>query len=427
MPARFQVTGGAPLNGVVRPAGNKNAALPMIAASLMGDSPSEIHNVPRIRDVDVLLDLARGLGAKLSWSGDHTLVVDPTSLSSGRPDPQLCSLLRASILLAGPLLARFGRVTLPPPGGDVIGRRRVDTHFLALERLGAEVTIGADYRLEAAHLRGADIFLDEPFVTATENALMAAAMADGSTILRNAASEPHVQDLARGLTAMGASIEGIGTNLLTVHGAQQLHGAKLEVGPDHIEVGSFLGLAAVTGGRMEIEATRPEDLRGILLQFARLGVRPQVERDRLVVGPPQELRVTPDFGGHIPKIEDGPWPAFPADLMSIVTVVATQCEGLVLIFEKMFESRLFFVDKLIGMGARIVLCDPHRAVISGPSSLHGGIVVGPDIRAGMGMLLAALAAEGESVIHNIDQIDRGYERIEERLRALGARIERVEG
>jgi UDP-N-acetylglucosamine 1-carboxyvinyltransferase len=420
------VVGGIPLNGALRPAGNKNAALPMIAAALMAEGPCEIVNVPRIRDVEVLLDLARGLGARVSWSTERTVQIDPSGLNPGPPDPNLCSMLRASILLAGPLLARFGRVTLPPPGGDVIGRRRVDTHFLALERLGAQVTIGAEYRLEAPRLRGADVFLDEPSVTATENALMAAARARGTTVLRNAASEPHVQDLARALITMGAQIEGVGTNVMTVRGVEQLRGGRLEVGPDHIEVGSFIGLAAVTGGTIEIPGVRPEDLRSILLQFARLGIRPKVDGDRLVVDARQERRVTPDLGGHVPKIEDGPWPAFPADLMSIVTVVATQCEGLVLVFEKMFESRLFFVDGLISMGARIVLCDPHRAVIAGPAPLRGGIVVSPDIRAGMGMLLAALAAEGESTIHNISQIDRGYERIDDRLRAVGARIERVE-
>jgi UDP-N-acetylglucosamine 1-carboxyvinyltransferase len=425
MAASFRVTGGVPLEGTVRPAGNKNAALPIIAAALMADGPSQIHNVPRIRDVDVLLDIARGLGAQVTWSGEHTLHLDPSGLAPRRPEPDLCAQLRASILLAGPLLARFGRVVLPPPGGDVIGRRRVDTHFLALERLGAAVTIGAEYRLEASRLTGADVFLDEPSVTATENALMAAALARGTTVLRNAASEPHVQDLAHALMAMGAQIEGVGTNVLTVHGAERLQGTDLEIGPDHIEVGSFIGLAAVTRGRIVVDGVRPEDLRSILLQFARLGIRPRLDQTRLVVEAAQERRITPDLGGHIPKIEDGPWPAFPADLMSIVTVVATQCDGLVLVFEKMFESRLFFVDKLIGMGARIVLCDPHRAVISGPSPLRGGVVASPDIRAGMGILLAALAAEGESIIHNIEQIDRGYERIDERLRGLGARIERL--
>jgi len=425
MAARFHVTGGVPLNGTVRPAGNKNAALPMIAAALMADGPCDLVNVPRIRDVEAQLDLARGLGADVAWTGSNALRIDPAGLRPGPLDPQICGTLRASILLAGPLLARFGRVTLPPPGGDVIGRRRVDTHFLALERLGAELTIGAEYQLETRGLRGAEVFLDEPSVTATENALMAATLAPGTTILRNAASEPHVQDLARALQAMGATIEGIGTNVLTIEGVTGLRGTTMEVGPDHIEVGSFVGLAAVTNGRIVVDGVRPDDLRATLLQFERLGVRPRIDGSRLIVEPSQERRVRPDLGGHIPKIEDGPWPAFPADLMSIVTVVATQCDGPVLVFEKMFESRLFFVDKLISMGARIVLCDPHRALIAGPAPLRGGVVVSPDIRAGMAVVLAALAAEGESVIHNIEQIDRGYEQIDERLRSLGARIERV--
>lgn len=425
MPSRFLVSGGVPLNGTVRPAGNKNAALPLIAASLMAEGPSEIVNVPRIRDVEALLDLVGGLGAEVTWTGERTLRIDPRNLAPKRPDPAICAQLRASILLAGPLLARFGQVTLPPPGGDVIGRRRVDTHFLALERLGAEVTIGAEYRVEARTLTGADIFLDEPSVTATENALMAAARAKGVTVLRNAASEPHVQDLARALVAMGATIDGIGTNIISIQGVDRLQGASLDVGPDHIEVGSFMGLAAVTNGHIVIDGVRPDDLRSTLLQFERLGVRPRLDGAKLIVESSQERRVRPDLGGHIPKIEDGPWPAFPADLMSIATVVATQCDGQILIFEKMFESRLFFVDKLIGMGARIVLCDPHRVVIAGPSQLRGSTVASPDIRAGMAMLLAALAAEGDSVIHNIEQIDRGYERIDQRLRSLGARIERV--
>ncbi|MBI3982534.1 MAG: UDP-N-acetylglucosamine 1-carboxyvinyltransferase [Gemmatimonadetes bacterium] len=425
MAARFHVTGGIPLHGAVRPAGNKNAALPMIAAALMADDPCDLVNVPRIRDVEAQLDLARGLGADVTWSGEHALRIDPRGLRPGPLDPQICGSLRASILLAGPLLARFGRVTLPPPGGDVIGRRRVDTHFLALQKLGAELTIGAQYSLQTRGLVGADVFLDEPSVTATENALMAASLAPGTTVLYNVACEPHVQDLARGLVAMGAEIEGIGTNRLTIHGARHLKGATLEVGPDHIEIGSFIGLAAVTNGRIVIEGIRPDDLKSPLLQFDRLGIQPRIDGTRLVVESSLERRITTDLGSHIPKIEDGPWPAFPADLMSIVTVVATQCEGMVLIFEKMFESRLFFVDALIGMGAQIVLCDPHRAVIAGPSRLRGSVVVSPDIRAGMAMLLAALAADGESVIHHIEQIDRGYERIDERLKALGARIERI--
>jgi UDP-N-acetylglucosamine 1-carboxyvinyltransferase len=325
------------------------------------------------------------------------------------------------------MLARFGRVTLPPPGGDVIGRRRVDTHFLALEQLGAEVEVGNAYKLEGAKLTGADIFLDEPSVTATENALMAAVAAAGTTVLRNAACEPHVQDLARFLVACGATIEGIGTNVLTVQGRSpaQLRAAPFAIGPDHIEIGSFIGLAAVTNSSITIDGVRAADLRGTLLAFDRLGVRPRLDGTQLVVDGGQERRVRPDLGGHVPKLEDGPWPAFPADLMSIAIVVATQCEGLLLIFEKLFESRLFFVDKLIGMGARVVLCDPHRAVIAGPSPLHGQVLESPDIRAGMALLIAALAAQGDSLIHNIGQIERVYEQIDERLRALGAQIERT--
>jgi UDP-N-acetylglucosamine 1-carboxyvinyltransferase len=422
----FRVTGGVPLKGVVRPSGNKNAALPILAATLLADEPSEVTNVPRIRDVEALLQLMGDLGAEISWPEPHVVRVDPQSLRAKRLDPELCARIRASVLLAGPLLARFGSVTMPPPGGDVIGRRRLDTHFLALEELGATVDIGADYHLEAKKLSGADIFLDEPSVTATENTLMAATRAAGTTVIRNAASEPHVQDLARALVRMGATIEGIGTNMLTVQGGQPLRGARLDVGPDHIEIGSFIGLAAVTDGHITIEDTRPDDLRSILLNFDRLGVRPRVNGATVTVASSQERRVRPDLGGYIPKIEDGPWPAFPADLTSIAVVVATQCEGTILIFEKMFESRLFFVDKLVGLGARALLCDPHRVVISGPAPLRGGVVESPDIRAGMAILLAALAAQGTSTIHNIGQIDRGYEHIDERLRGLGAMIERVD-
>jgi UDP-N-acetylglucosamine 1-carboxyvinyltransferase len=427
MTERFNVSGGVRLKGTVTPAGNKNAALPIVAASLMASGPCEVVNVPRIRDVVGLLELLAHLGARYEWTGANTVVVDPTDVNPQRLDARLCAELRASILLAGPMLARFGHVILPPPGGDVIGRRRLDTHFLALQALGAEVTLGADYTIEARELVGSDVFLDEPSVTATENALMAAALSRGVTVIRNAACEPHVQDLARALQAMGASISGIGTGTLTVEGVPQLGGAKLEVGPDHVEIGSFIGLAAVTDGEIAIAGVRREDLQSILLTFERLGVRPRFDGDRLVVDAAQERRIKPDYGGHVPKIEDGPWPAFPADLTSIAVVVATQCDGMILIFEKMFESRLFFVDKLVGLGARLVLCDPHRVVISGPSRLSGGVVQSPDIRAGMAMLLAALAAEGDSVIYNIGQIDRGYERIDERLRALGAKIERVTG
>jgi UDP-N-acetylglucosamine 1-carboxyvinyltransferase len=426
MPPSFRVTGGRALTGTIRPAGNKNAALPILAATLLADGPCRIDNVPRIRDVETMLALLQHTGASVEWQGGNTVTVDTTGTTPRPLDPALCKEIRASILLAGPMLARFGRVTLPPPGGDVIGRRRVDTHFLALERLGAQITVGDTYTLEGK-LAGADIFLDEPSVTGTENALMAAVRAAGTTVLRNAASEPHVQDLARFLVAMGAAIDGIGTNTLTVEGGRTLSAAPHTIGPDHIEIGSFIGLAAVTGGAVTIEGVRGDDLRSTLLAFERLGVRPRLDGTNLIVDAGQERRIRPDLGGHVPKLEDGPWPAFPADLMSIAIVVATQCEGLLLVFEKLFESRLFFVDKLIGMGARIVLCDPHRAVIAGPSALRGQVVESPDIRAGMAMLLAALAAQGDSVIQNIGQIERGYERIDERLLALGAQIERSDG
>jgi UDP-N-acetylglucosamine 1-carboxyvinyltransferase len=423
MPPSFRVTGGRPLNGTIRPAGNKNAALPILAATLLAEGPCRIDNVPRIRDVETMLALLQHVGATVQWQGANSVVIDTSGAEPKPLDPQLCKEIRASILLAGPMLARFGRVTLPPPGGDVIGRRRVDTHFLALERLGADIAVGDAYKFEGK-LKGADIFLDEPSVTGTENALMAAVRASGTTILRNAASEPHVQDLARFLVALGASIDGIGSNALTIEGGKPLRAAAHTVGPDHIEIGSFIGLAAVTGGAVTIDGVRGEDLMSTLLGFERLGVRPRLEGTKLIVDADQERRIRPDLGGHVPKLEDGPWPAFPADLMSIAIVVATQCEGLLLIFEKLFESRLFFVDKLIGMGARIVLCDPHRAVIAGPSPLRGQVVESPDIRAGMAMLLAALAAQGDSVIQNVGQIERGYEHIDTRLQALGAQIER---
>jgi UDP-N-acetylglucosamine 1-carboxyvinyltransferase len=426
MPPRFRVVGGRPLHGIVRPAGNKNAALPGLAAALLADGPVELADVPHIRDVETMLELLGDLGASWEWTGPNAVRVDPRGLQPKPLDPDLCSRIRASILLAGPLLGRFGRVTLPPPGGDVIGRRRVDAHFLAFEQLGATLTLGQNYDLEAKRLLGGEIFLDEPSVTATENVLMAAAVAEGRTVVRNAAAEPHVQDLARLLVAMGASIEGIGSNTFIVEGGRPLHGCRYTLGPDHIEVASFIGLAAVTNGAITVDGVRPDDLRAILLGFDRLGVRPRLEGSRLVIPAGQERRVRADLGGHVAKLEDGPWPAFPADAMSIAIVTATQCEGLILIFEKMFESRLFFVDKLIGMGARIVLCDPHRAVIAGASRLRGGPVESPDIRAGMAMLLAALCAEGTSTIHNIGQIERGYEQIDVRLRALGAQIERLE-
>ncbi|MGR3760176.1 UDP-N-acetylglucosamine 1-carboxyvinyltransferase [Roseobacteraceae bacterium NS-SX3] len=421
----YIVEGGHRLTGTIVPAGNKNAALPIIAATLLTDQPVELSNVPRIRDVEALLELISSVGAEVAWTGPNALRIHARTLRPTDLDPDLCARIRASILLAGPMLARCGEVILPPPGGDVIGRRRLDTHFLALRRLGADISVNGAYVFRARNLTGADVFLDEPSVTATENALCAAVAARGITVLRNCASEPHVQDLAHFLIAMGAEIEGVGTNCMTIHGGRVLHGAAHRVCPDHIEVASFIGLAAVTRSELRIADAGVAHLRATLMGFERLGIRCLIEGDDVIVPAKQDLKIEPDFGGHVPKIEDQPWPAFPADAMSIALVAATQCEGMVLIFEKMFESRMFFTDKLISMGARIVLCDPHRAVVSGPAKLRGARVESPDIRAGMAMLIAAMGAEGTSRINNAQQIERGYERIDERLNALGAKITRV--
>lgn len=421
----YIVEGGHRLSGSIAPSGNKNAALPIIAASLLSAEPVELFNVPRIRDVEALLDLIGSIGAETAWTGPNSLRIHAATLRPTDLDPGLCARIRASILLAGPMIARCGGVTLPPPGGDVIGRRRLDTHFLALRQLGAEISVNGAYVFDAPVLTGADVFLDEPSVTATENALCAAVAAKGVTVLRNCASEPHVQDLAHFLTALGAQIDGIGTNCMTIHGDRPLHGASHRIGPDHIEVASFIGLAAVTRSDLRIRDAGVVHLRSTLMGFERLGIRCLIEGDDLVVPADQSLKIEPDFGGHVPKIEDQPWPAFPADAMSIALVTATQCDGMVLMFEKMFESRMFFTDKLISMGARIVLCDPHRAVVSGPSQLRAARVESPDIRAGMAMLIAAMGAEGTSRINNAQQIERGYERIDERLNTLGARITRV--
>ncbi len=424
---QYIVEGGRRLDGTIRPAGNKNAALPIVCAALLTEEPVVLENVPRIRDIETLVDLLRTVGAQCEWTATNTLRIVARDIRAADLDPVLCARIRASILLAGPLLARCGEVTLPPPGGDVIGRRRLDTHFLALRQLGATFELGERYTLRAKALAGADVFLDEPSVTGTENALMAAALATGTTVLRNCASEPHVQDLAHLLVKMGCAIEGIGTNTMTLHGVTRLHGATHRVGPDHIEVGSFIGLAAVTDSTLRIEDAGVEHLRSTLMGFERLGVSCRIEGNDLVIPSGQSRRIQPDLGGHVPKLEDQPWPAFPADVMSIAIVTATQCDGLILMHEKMFESRLFFVDKLVGMGARIVLCDPHRALVAGPSRLRGATVESPDIRAGMAMLLAALCATGTSVINNAGQIERGYERIDQRLNALGAHITRIEG
>jgi len=423
---QFIVEGSRPLSGAIRPSGNKNAALPIVAATLLTDRPVTLENVPRIRDIETLVELVRTTGAEADWSGRNTLQIHAKTIKRGALDPALCARIRASILLAAPLLARVGEVELTPPGGDVIGRRRLDTHFLALEQLGAAHEFTDRIKFTTKGLKGADVFLDEPSVTGTENAVMAAVAASGTTVLRNVASEPHVQDLCRFLVALGATIQGIGTNELTITGGASLGSATHTIGPDHIEVGSFIGLAAVTKSELRIEDAGVEHLRSVRMGFERLGVTTVVDGKALVVPAQQSLDIQNDLGGHVPKLEDQPWPAFPADVMSIAIVTATQCNGLVLMHEKMFESRMFFVDKLVSMGARIVLCDPHRALVSGPSPLRGATVESPDIRAGMAMLIAALCAKGTSVINNVGQIERGYERIHERLEALGASIPRVE-
>ena len=420
------VTGGHELSGTIRPAGNKNAALPALAATLMSSEPVTLRNVPRIRDVHTLLEIMESLGAIATWTGPSTVVVDARGVNAGNLDPALSERIRASILLAGPLLARFGSLSLPPPGGDVIGRRRMDSHILAFRALGAEIGFSRGLEIDASSLAGANMFLDEPSVTATENAVMASSMAGGETTIRNAACEPHVQDLCHLLNAMGARIRGIGSSTLVIEGVSSLGGADYEIGPDHIETGSFIGLAVLTRSRLVIEHAPVEHLDSILIGFRRLGVDCRIDGRDLIVDGRTEPVIRMDAFGHLPKVDDGPWPGFPADLTSIAVVTATRARGTVLVHEKMFESRMFFTDKLVSMGARIILCDPHRVVVVGPSKLHGATVESPDIRAGMAILIAALGAKGESRIRNAAQIERGYERIDERLAALGAKIERID-
>ncbi|HXS32532.1 MAG TPA: UDP-N-acetylglucosamine 1-carboxyvinyltransferase [Solirubrobacterales bacterium] len=424
---KFVIKGGVPLSGEVTVAGNKNAALPILAACLLTEEELLLHRVPRIRDTEAQLALLERLGVEVAWVADNSVRLCAAAVSDVSVDEELSKQIRASFLLAGPLLARFGEARMPPPGGDFIGRRRLDAHLDAFKDLGA--SIDGDRWIElsapAEGLCPCAIFMDEPSVMGTENALMAAALTPGPTTISNAASEPHVQDLARLLCAMGAQVDGIGSNVMTVHGRDKLAGAEHTISADHIEVGSFMALAAATGGELRIRDVEPMDLLMVRRQFRRLGLQSEIEGRDMLVPPGQHLRVQSDLGDAIPKIEDGPWPAFPADLTSIALALATQADGEILIFEKMFENRLFFVDKLVAMGARITLCDPHRAIVSGPSRLHGERVESPDIRAGMAMLIAALAAEGTSEIGNIRQIDRGYEQIDERLRGLGAQIERV--
>ena len=423
----FIIEGGHKLQGSITVAGNKNAALPLLAATLLTDEPVVLENVPRIRDVNNMQALLADLGCEVVEEGRTRFRFHTPALRGTTPQPEVCRQMRASFALAGPLLARAGEVSLPVPGGDRIGRRPVDTHISALQQLGATIDVFPDrYHMTAKKgLVGADIFLEEMSVMATENVVMAAASAKGTTLIRNAASEPHVQDVCNLLVAMGARIQGIGTNTLVVEGVSKLSGARFEVGPDYLEVGSFIALAALTGSPLTIHKARPSDHRITALAFGRLGVQWENRGDDIFVPADQELEVKHGLHGAIARIHDAPWPGFPADLISIAVVLATKAKGSVLIHEWMYESRLYWVDKLIAMGARITVCDPHRAIIEGPAHLYGQTMSSPDIRAGMALLLAALVADGKSVIQNAQQIDRGYADIEGRLRALGAHIERV--
>ena len=426
--AKLHIQGGIPLSGEVTPSGNKNAALPLLAACLLTEEPVVLHNVPSILDVLTMRKLLSSLSVQIDTLDEHTWRIHAAQVFPADLDPEICRKIRASILLAGPMVARAGEMQLPPPGGDVIGRRRVDTHILALTALGAK----ADYnKLErmfhfsANGLHGADILLDEASVTATENAIMASVLAKGTTILRNAASEPHIQELCQFLNTLGAQIEGIGSNTLHIEGVPRLHGGEFSIGPDYLEVVSFIGAAVVTGGEIRIRNAGPQYLDMIRIVFNRLGATWSVDGQDVLVPGGQTLMVEPDLGDAIPVVSVMPWPAFPTDLMSIAIVLATQSRGSVLFHDWMYPSRMFFIDKLVGMGAQIVLCDPHRCIVQGPSTLVGEKMESPDIRAGMALVLAALAAEGQSTIRNVEQIDRGYEKVDDKLRQLGAMIERI--
>lgn len=426
MQYKYVIEGGFPIKGKIKASGNKNAALPCIAATLLTDKPVILKNLPEIEDVHVMLEVLKSLGSKVTKLNNGEYEIVTSDIKTHEVPVEMAKRVRASILFAGPLLARLGKVILPPPGGDVIGRRRLDTHFLAFSELGARIEIDGVYSISANKLVGVDLFLDEASVTASENAIMAAVLAEGETILQNVASEPHVQDLCNMLLSMGANITGIGSNILKIKGVKKLSGSEFKIGSDFMEVGSFIGLTAVTHGELVIEEAEPKNLRMCKIAFNKLGIHWTVDGNSIIIPPKQELKVIPDMGGMIPIIDDAPWPGFPPDLTSIMTVVASQVDGTVLIHEKMFESRMFFVDKLISMGAKIVLCDPHRAVVSGPSRLNGSNLISPDVRAGMAMVIAAMCAQGESVIHNVYQIERGYENLVDKLNSLGARIKRVE-
>jgi len=422
--ARLVIRGQRPLSGSLPLVGNKNAALPMLAAGLLTDAPVTLHRVPRILDVQVMLELLASLGVAVERRGG-SVTLCAARARPRRLEPALCRRVRSSFLLAGPLAARHGRAVLPPPGGDVIGRRRVDTHVNGFRALGIQAELGRDYVFRRRQLRGADLLLDEASVTATENLLMAAVLADGATTLFNAACEPHVQDLGELLNAMGARIAGLGTNRLRIEGVPRLHGAEHTIGADYIELGSYLAAAAATGGALTVPGAVDAVALAVMQRtFARLGVAWTAEADRLVLPPRRRLRIRREPGAELPTIMDGTWPAFPSDLMSVAIVLATQCTGSILFFEKLFESRMYFVDRLLDMGAHIVQCDPHRVVVAGPARLHGTPLSSPDLRAGMALIIAALCARGETVIENAQMIDRGYEQVEEKLRTLGADIVR---
>ncbi|MEA4909847.1 MAG: UDP-N-acetylglucosamine 1-carboxyvinyltransferase [Chloroflexi bacterium] len=422
---KFIIEGGQPLTGEVTPSGNKNACLPMLAACLLTDEPITLHNVPDIHDVRTMRSLIESLGVEIETLDPHTWRVRAAQVRPADLDPDICRKIRASILLAGPMAARAGELHLPPPGGDVIGRRRVDTHILALQKLGVQVNYDRSFHFLTGSLTGADILLDEASVTATENAIMACVMARGESTIRNAASEPHIQELCHFLNQLGAHIENIGSNTLQICGVDHLHGGEFSIGPDYLEVVSFIGAAAVTNGSIRIHDAGPQYLDMIRLVFGRLGVEWVVEGEDILVPAEQRLTIEADLGGAIPEISVMPWPAFPTDLMSIAILVATQSRGTVLFHDWMYPSRMFFTDKLVGMGAQVVLCDPHRCIVQGPTRLYGEKMESPDIRAGMALVLAALSATGKSVIRNVGQIDRGYEQVDQKLLSLGANIERV--
>jgi UDP-N-acetylglucosamine 1-carboxyvinyltransferase len=422
------IEGNHPLNGEITPSGNKNAALPMLTAALLTDEEITLHNIPNIGDVRTMRDLLRSMGVEIEVLDTHSWKLKATKIRNAELDPELCRKIRASILLAGPMLGRTGVVELPPPGGDVIGRRRVDTHFIALKEFGVDVNYSErEYKLSVANkLMGANVLLDEASVTATENAITTAVTAKGNTIIRNAASEPHVQELCHFLNVMGAKIMNIGSNTLQIEGVEQLHGGEFTIGPDYLEVVSFIGAAVVTKGSIRIHKAAPHHLDMVRLVFGRLGVLWETEGEDILVPANQPLEIVPDLGGAIPQINVMPWPSFPTDIMSIAIVIATQSSGTVLFHDWMYPSRMFFTDKLVSMGARITLCDPHRCIVVGPNVLLGEHLDSPDIRAGMALVLAALTANGTSQIRNIGQIDRGYERIDEKLALLGAKISRIE-